>query len=435
MAAEPRPGWSARVNPGPVRIAIIGLGGYARAHHLAVRDLERTGEARLVATCDPCPRQGEAARAELDLAGRGVPVFTHHRELLGFPDLDLVVVPTPIALHAEMHRDAVRAGVPVYLEKPPTLDPREFARMLAVERTARRATWVGFNFAAEPTRLALKRRLLAGEFGPLHEVRVEAAWPRHPSYFTRNPWAGRLRDAGGALVLDSCLGNALAHYVHNGLQWAGGPGVAHWARPRAVQAAFFRAHRIETTDTVLVASRLEGGARLRLAFTHACAGESAHAETLRCARATIRYVTGAGVTIRWRDGHVESPPLEPFDPLRDNHRACYAWLRGDRPRPATTLEDASAFLELHTLAFISAREVDLLPAAAIGTDPGGLLQVAGLEPAMRAFLDNERWPLAWMPRGVPASAEPGADLPERLDATIDRLRAAAGAGAGSPPPG
>ena len=40
----------------------------------------------------------------------------------------------------------------------------------------------------------------------------------------------------GRVVLDSCLGNALAHFVHNMLFWIGGPELLSWAQIAAVRA-------------------------------------------------------------------------------------------------------------------------------------------------------------------------------------------------------
>ena len=37
----------------PLRVAIIGMGGFAGSHHDVVERLEASGEYRLIATCDP----------------------------------------------------------------------------------------------------------------------------------------------------------------------------------------------------------------------------------------------------------------------------------------------------------------------------------------------------------------------------------------------
>lgn len=144
----------------PIRTGILGMGGFAATHHQAVMTLEERGQARLTCTCDPNPDAFQTEQRAWHFARRGVRVFSHHGPLLEAcrDQLDLLVVPTPIPLHAEMHRAGIAAGLAVYLEKPPTLDHIELEEMIAQDQRAKKATFVGFNFIIEKPRLALKTR-------------------------------------------------------------------------------------------------------------------------------------------------------------------------------------------------------------------------------------------------------------------------------------
>ncbi|MBL9202915.1 MAG: Gfo/Idh/MocA family oxidoreductase, partial [Opitutaceae bacterium] len=259
------------------------MGGFAGWHHQAIARLEEKGHAKLVCTCDPQAALFAGEQQAWRLAARGVQVFTDYRAMLDacHRELDFVVVPTPIQLHAEMHAATTALGLPVYLEKPPTLDCAELEKMIAADARARKASHVGFNFIVEKPRLALKERLLAGEFGAIRGATLASLWPRPTSYFTRNDWAGRLM-MGDRLVLDSCFGNAMAHFVHNLLFWAGGPALFSWAQIAAVRAELYRAHAIEGADTFFVEADTESGITLRFALSHACAGASSHGETVHC---------------------------------------------------------------------------------------------------------------------------------------------------------
>ena len=405
------------------QVAIVGLGGYATEHHRAVMQLEAKGESRLVATCDPDARRIFELLAPLKLVERGITCFSSLGEMLERTKdrMDLLIVPTPLPLHARMHQEAVFAGVPLYLEKPPTLDPEEFEQMLLAERNATRATWVGFNFTAEPTRRQIKDRLLAGEFGQLQQIHVTATWPRSAGYFERSDWSGRLRSTDGALVLDSCLGNAMSHFVHNALHWSGIDGYHSWDRPATVRAALYRAHAIESADTAFVESQLDNGPLLRLALTHAGSDTYWHAETLHCEKAEIRYVTGEAVAIRWRDGRIERPALISFDPLLDNHRACYAWLRGETSRPATTLEDCRGLIELNALAFVSSETIQVFPEQHTTRRNDGRIDVRNLAPTLHEFLATGRWPTTTNAPRIPALVRKTSDLAARLRGTVDRM--------------
>jgi len=50
------------MNKQPLRVAVIGMGGFAGAHHEVIKDLEESGACRLVCACDPQPEQFTAER-------------------------------------------------------------------------------------------------------------------------------------------------------------------------------------------------------------------------------------------------------------------------------------------------------------------------------------------------------------------------------------
>lgn len=383
----------------PLRIGLIGMGGFAGVHQHALQKLETKGASRLVCTCDPRPEQFAEQQVKWDFARRGVRVFTDYRDMLAAfgSQLDMLVIPTPITLHAEMHRAGVESGIPVYLEKPPSLDPDELETMIACDTEAAKSTLVSFNFIIEKPRQSLKARLLAGEFGALREARLHVRWPRATSYFTRNNWAGRLVGADGRLILDSCMGNAMAHFVHNLLYWAGTGEQMQWAGLQQVRAELYRAHQIEGADTFFVQATSDRGVSLRLALTHACAGGTRQIEELYCAGAMIRYVVGSHYEIHWTDGRVERENLPPFDSVVDNHLAYYGYLRGESARPATTLADSRPFVHLNNLAYVSSGEITTFPAAKTTTvenpqDRLTYFEVEELDAALNAFIEQGQWP-------------------------------------------
>jgi predicted dehydrogenase len=405
----------------PVRIGLIGMGGFAASHHHTVGQLEERGVAQLICTCDPMADSFRTEQQNWRLAARRVQVFTDYRAMLEacHHHLDLVVIPTPIQFHAEMHAAATALGLPTYVEKPPTLDHAELERMIAADARARKASLVGFNFIIEKRRLALKTRLLAGEFGAIRGATLGAMWPRPASYFYRNDWAGRLM-MGDRIVLDSCFGNAMAHFVHNLLFWTGGPELFSWAQVVAVRAELYRAHAIEGADTFFVEADTKAGVTLRFALSHACAGASTHHETVICDHAVLRYAVGGSVEVRWSDGRVEQSALEPFDALEENHLEYIRYLRGETSRPATTLADSRPFVTLNNLAHISSGRITAIPPAQISNvrddkDQKEYLQVASMTHACEAFLERGVWPGAtgWG-RGRGEVATP-ADLPRFHD--------------------
>jgi predicted dehydrogenase len=382
----------------PVRIGIIGMGGFAGSHHNTIARLEEHGLVRLICACDPRLPAFAAERQAWRLDERGVRVFGGHREMLEacHRDLDYVVAPTPIHTHGEMHEAITARGLPAYIEKPPTLDHAELDRMVAADARARKASLVGFNFIVEKSRLALKERILAGEFGAVRGGTLCALWPRPSGYFSRNGWSGRLL-LGGRIVLDSCFGNAMSHFVHNMLFWSGGPGLHNWADVAAVRAELYRAHAIEGADTFFVEADLATGCTLRFAVSHACAGASTSSETVICDKAVLRYAVGGQVGVFWKDGRTERIPCGPFDGLEENHLEYGRYLRGETPRPATTLADSRPFVVLNNLAHVSTGRIHPIPAHLVSherdeKEQKDYVSVCGLPTVVEHFLGRGIWP-------------------------------------------
>lgn len=412
----------------PTGIGIIGMGGFAGAHHQAVLPLEAAGECRLIGTCDPVPSQWAQRQTDWRLTARGVRVFTDYREMLDAcrRELGLVTIPTPIPLHAEMHRACVERGLPVYLEKPPTLDPQELQQMIAVDARATRPTTVGFNFIVEEARQRLKQRLLAGEFGALREIAVSGGWPRGPAYYARAPWAGRLT-LDGRRVLDSCMGNAMSHLVHDALFWCGRDGLWSWSEAAEVRAELYRANAIESFDTAFVAARTVTGAEVRLGLTHAAFPQLPVEERLRCERATIWFWPGGRddrlwYRLQWHDGRSETETTPHQKLLKVNLHACLAFLRGERERPLTRLSESQPMVHLHALALVAAGQIHTIAPRWIVPAGNGFLHVNGLPAAIHEFLDSGRFPseqaCPWAGQGGRATA---ADL-ARLPAGVERLQ-------------
>lgn len=377
------------------RTAIAGIGGFAHAHHTAFEALEAQGKARVVATCDPArDRLGDVCK-ELRFSSRGVQTYTSFGEMLAGQNghLDLGVIAAPHQFHAEMHEEFVRRNIACYLEKPPTLDLEEFQRMLAVETRATRATNVGFRFVHDASRIALKERIRRGEFGALKRVTFLGLSQRAPAYFQRNSWAGRLM-VGDKLLLDSCLGNAMAHFINSLLFFAGTDHPRQWARPQKMASELYRANPIEGTDTIFASGRLINGVDFRFAATHAYENtQSAIEETLIFDRAVVTIHDIASGTIE-RPGAA----TEPFSLARPIlHDALHDYLEfyeGRVPRPSQTLEDSLGFVETNALFYLAAGEkIHDIPAPLIlRNQETGALGIPNIERASREFLTDGLFP-------------------------------------------
>jgi predicted dehydrogenase len=428
------------MNNQPVRIGIIGMGGFAGDHHRAVHALEKLGECRLTCACDPYPDAFSKAMEGWDFAARNIPVFTDYREMLEahHHELDMVTIPTPIPYHAPMHRAAVELGLACYLEKPPTLDYAELNEMLVVEAGANKQTQVGFNFIIEAERHAMKQRILEGEFGEVRRVGFLGMAPRATSYFTRSNWAGRLM-MDGRLVLDSVMGNALAHYLHNLLCWAGcgrprsaagEAEVLSWESVTSAQAEMYRAHAIENMDTLFARGVCVNGIEVVIAATHACEGEQILQEWIECEQATIRHTTWQPYQIEWKDGRQETIPTRPHDLLQANFQYYFDYLRGGNPRPLSRLSDTRPFVEFYNLAYVAARQITPVVGQHVARShapdgKGEYVAIRGIRAACDTFLATGRFPseqaLEWSQAPSARGGKAGIEELERLRNVVEEM--------------
>lgn len=400
------------------------MGGFAAVHHRVLASLEEEGICRVVATCDPRPDDFAECRREWRFHKRGVHVHRDCAEMLDLhaDQLDVLVAPAPVPLHADMHALAVEKGLCVFLEKPPTLDPLELEHMIQRDQRAPHPSCVGFNFIRQPARRRLKQRLLDGEFGSLREVRVHGRWPRDMGYFHRNQWVARLLAPDGRPMPDSCFGNAMSHYVHNALFWAGLKDVQDFAPLREVRAQLFRAREIEGTDTVFVETLTASGVTLRFAMTHSCGRPHQQGEQVVCDRATLEWPSHPPATLRTREGNAETFDWNDALPLPDNLRTYFRFLRTGEGHPGTTLAECRPFVHLNALMYLSAKTIDTLDDEQVditerNKDP--LPVIRDIHSLQERFLEHGEWPLA----SIPDTVTPD-DLPD-FQEVLESIRAEA----------
>ncbi|MCX5510529.1 Gfo/Idh/MocA family protein [Pseudomonas sp. BJa3] len=114
-----------------------------------------------------------------------------------------VFICNPNALHVPVALECVRAGVPVFMEKPLASDLEGIDELLAEVERRHLPFHVGYNFRFHPGLQRLKSLLESGFFGRLLSVRSEIGeylpnWHRYEDY--RQMYAARA-DQGGGVIL------------------------------------------------------------------------------------------------------------------------------------------------------------------------------------------------------------------------------------------
>jgi len=263
------------------RVALVGVHGYGAVHLANVRALQERGRCRLVAIADPVPPSPEAI-------GPGVAVFADLVGLLASVPVDVVVLCTPIHLHAAPAEAAMRAGADVLLEKPPVPTMAEFVHLQQVCAETGRACQVGFQSLGSAAVAALRTAVATGVLGEVRSIVAEGAWIRPESYFRRSHWVGR-RELDGVPVMDGVLTNPFAHAVATALHVDGSDLVDDVL---SVEPDLFHANDIHSDDTSVVRIRTRRGTALTVAATLCAPAEAEPTVTVRGSRcaAVLSYV-------------------------------------------------------------------------------------------------------------------------------------------------
>jgi predicted dehydrogenase len=274
----------------PVSVALVGIGGYGEYYLKALLADQNAGRVRLVAGIDPAPARCTRLSA---LESLGIPIYADLESFFLKGVADLVVISSPIHLHADQACQALARGCHVLCEKPLCSTFQEAERMIAAHRASGRHAAIGYQWSFAPQISALKRDIMSGRFGKPVQLKTRALWPRTFSYYGRSPWAGALRTKESQWVLDSPINNATAHYLHNAF-FCLGDARDSCARPRTVVAELYRANDIGNHDTAVIRARTAGGAEIFYVASHAAGPVAETVISYRFERATIEYRRDAG---------------------------------------------------------------------------------------------------------------------------------------------
>jgi len=246
------------------RIALAGVGGYGSGYVRAL--LEPPPEAQVVfsAGIDPYARNSQV-RELFEQAG--IPIYADLEEYLNQEQVDVMVISSPIHLHATQTRLALAHGAAVMCEKPVAATLDEGLSMLAAQRESGLPVAIGYQWSFARAVQALKRDVQSGILGRPLRLKSMVLWPRRHSYYHRSPWAGRIRMPTGEWVWDSPVNNATAHYLHNMLYVLGSQRTLS-DFPAQIQAELYCANEIENFDSAAMRIWTENGVEVLFYTTH-----------------------------------------------------------------------------------------------------------------------------------------------------------------------
>ena len=191
-----------------VRIGVIGLG---LRRSLAVA-AHRPGEGgRVVAACDI---DEEALRRGAAEFGASL-ATTDYRVLLDSPEVEAVIVNTPDHTHEAITLDVLRAGKPVYVEKPLGITIEQCDRILAAARDTGTRLYVGHNMRHMGVVRLMRDIIARGDIGAPQTVWVRH-FVGHGGDFYFKDWHADRRNTTGLLLQKAAHDIDVLHWLAGG---------------------------------------------------------------------------------------------------------------------------------------------------------------------------------------------------------------------------
>lgn len=147
-----------------LRVAIMGLGGYATRVAEAMKDCKR---ARVVGLISGTPAKIKDWQAKYQVPDKNCYNYENFDRIKDNPDIDAVYVITPNGLHHDQVIRVAKAGKHVICEKPMALNAKEGQEMIDACKQANVHLLVGYRMHFEPKTLEVIRLRNAGEFGTI----------------------------------------------------------------------------------------------------------------------------------------------------------------------------------------------------------------------------------------------------------------------------
>lgn len=180
----------------PLGVALCGLGSLSTDQIAPA--LQKTQFCKLTGIVTGSAEKAKRWQAQYGIAAKNVYDYATFERMRDNPDIDIVYVVTPNALHAEHTIKAAQAGKHVFCEKPMEISVARCQQMIDACKQAGRKLGVAYRCQFEPHHLELMRLARERELGDVKVI--EASF----GFTAGDPQQWRLRRelAGGGALMD-----------------------------------------------------------------------------------------------------------------------------------------------------------------------------------------------------------------------------------------
>ncbi len=176
-------------------VALVGLGGYATGQLGPA--LKLTENCRLAGVVTGSPAKGAKWAKDYGFPETSIYSYDTMGRMADNPDIDIVYVVTPNALHAEHAIAAAKAGKHVICEKPMANTVAECDAIIAACKAAGVKLSVGYRLHFDPFHEELRRLVRTSEFGPFMKMDGGFAFT-----MGKKVWRAEKKLAGGGPLMD-----------------------------------------------------------------------------------------------------------------------------------------------------------------------------------------------------------------------------------------
>lgn len=177
-------------------IALVGLGGYSSGQLAPA--LQHTQNCYLAGIVTGTPEKAKTWSAKYNIPQKNIYNYQNFDSIAQNPDIDIVYIVLPVALHKEFTIRAAKAGKHVICEKPMALNAADCREMIAACKKENRMLSIGYRLHFEPHNLEVMRLGQQKILGKVTELETANGF-----VYGGDPNAWRLKKAlsgGGALM-------------------------------------------------------------------------------------------------------------------------------------------------------------------------------------------------------------------------------------------
>ena len=144
--------------------------------------------------------ENERKKAQTFIDNYGGKIYEGYQNLIISPDVDVVYLPLPPALHFKWAKLVLELGKHAYVEKPFTTDLKDTQTLLNIAKEKKLAVHENYMFIYHQQLQAVQDLITQGEIGKVRLYRVSFGFPRRAANdfrYNKALGGGALLDAGG----------------------------------------------------------------------------------------------------------------------------------------------------------------------------------------------------------------------------------------------